>query len=334
MKVIITNLPAFYKIRLYNEVNKKVPLHVVFTNKGAEGRNNDFYSGQIGFDYTILKKGGLQRIRVLRNLLKTSGCSEVILGGWESTEQFFCAFFSPLKKNSLIVESTINESSTNGIKALIKRLFLKRISKVYAAGELHSMLIRSLGFKKEIVISGGCGLLNYVAQPPFEARQEVKKFLFVGRLIDVKNLPLLISVFNSLPDLTLTIIGFGEEEENLKSVAKDNIQFLGSIPNVQLPSYYREADVFVLPSKSETWGLVVEEALNNGLPVIVSDRVGCQKDLITKETGIVFEYSDGESLRAAILKMTDVTYYNNLRKGVANLDFNKRAQRQIDCFIN
>lgn len=311
-----------------------VPLHVVFTNKGAEGRNNDFYAGQIKFDYTILQGGLLQRFLILRNLLKTSECKEVILGGWDSVEQFLGAFLSSTKRNSLIVESTINESSIVGVKAFIKKLFLKRISKVYSAGELHSMLVKSLGFKKDIIISGGCGLLNYVDQPPFVARQEVKRFLFVGRLIDVKNLPLLIRVFNTMPDLSLTIIGFGEEEEKLKSIANNNIQFLGSIANMELYSYYREADVFVLPSKSETWGLVVEEALNNGLPVIVSDRVGCQKDLVTKETGIVFDYTSEESLRNAIMKMTDKVFYNNLRRGVANLDFNKRAQVQIECFVN
>lgn len=333
MKIIITNLPAFYKIRLYNEVNKTTPLLVLFTNKGAEGRNNDFYEGQIEFKYNILNGGFFSRLYYLCKLLYDSEYSELIMGGWDNIEQFIGALISPKRKNSLFVESTVYESTTKGIKSYIKKLFLRRISKVYAAGSLHSLLIKKLGFDKRVIISGGCGLLNYQPQQVYKPREKVRNFLFVGRLIEVKQLDMLIDVFNTLPNLHLSIIGFGEKEDELKQRAKDNTSFLGAIPNKDLSNYYKDTDVFVLPSKSETWGLVVEEALNNGTPVIVSDRVGCHADLITERTGIVFDYSNPESLRNAVIKMTDINFYNMLRIGVASLNFLERANKQIDCFV-
>jgi glycosyltransferase involved in cell wall biosynthesis len=80
--------------------------------------------------------------------------------------------------------------------------------------------------------------------------------------------------------------------------------------------------------------LVVEEALNNGTPVIVSDRVGCKDDLVTKETGIVFSLKSGaEGLRSAILKTQNLTFYNALRKGVSKLDFKERARTQVRTFV-
>lgn len=93
---------------------------------------------------------------------------------------------------------------------------------------------------------------------------------------------------NTLPSLRLTIVGFGEQEDELRALAGANVTFAGAVNNKRLPEIYQAHDVFILPSKSEPWGLVVEEALNNGMPVIVSDRVGCHKALINAQNGLVF----------------------------------------------
>ena len=128
--------------------------------------------------------------------------------------------------------------------------------------------------------------------------------------------------------------GFGQLEKHLKAMAGSNVRFVGAVDNEKLPGVYRMADVFVLPSKSEVWGLVVEEALNNGTPVIVSDRVGCKDDLVTAETGLVFRHDDAASLKAAVRQMCDVAFYNRLRQGVARLDFSRSARRQVEVYLS
>jgi glycosyltransferase involved in cell wall biosynthesis len=70
-----------------------------------------------------------------------------------------------------------------------------------------------------------------------------------------------------------------------------------------MPARYRLADVFVLPSKGvyETWGLAVNEAMHMGVPCLVSDRVGCQADLVTEgETGWVFQVGEPDGLAQAL----------------------------------
>ncbi len=116
-------------------------------------------------------------------------------------------------------------------------------------------------------------------------------------------------------------------------MSQSNIHFLGAIPNKELSTYYQKADVFVLPSIVEPWGLVVEESLNNGTPVIVSNKVGCKDDLVTEETGLVFSAYDKESLKETVLKISDVDYYNKLRENISKLNFQERAKHQIDIFI-
>ena len=75
----------------------------------------------------------------------------------------------------------------------------------------------------------------------------------------------------------------------------------GFVNQSQLGRYFAAADVFVLPSEFETWGLVINEAMQFGLPVIVSDRVGCRHDLVIPgETGEVFAFGDAEGLTAIL----------------------------------
>ena len=77
-KIIITNIPAFYKIRLYNEVNKKVSLTVVFTDAIESDRNKDFVSGLMEFDYKILEGSVTQKISAALAIVRNRA---VFLGG-------------------------------------------------------------------------------------------------------------------------------------------------------------------------------------------------------------------------------------------------------------
>lgn len=335
MKVFVDNAPSFYRIKHFNKIAEEISISVIYTEQSDydNSRNADFFKGESSFEVVQLSKPLWKKIVEVYSFLSNHKIEELIISGWGYLGDWILLIMSPKRKNSCIIESSIIESDTTGIKGLIKRLFLKKCSKVYAAGKAQAALARALGFKGQVVISGGCGLLDYKEQPPFKERKEVKTFLYVGRLIELKNLKLLISVFNEHPELKLIIVGFGEQETELKSLSKENIEFRGAVDNKDLWHIYREADVFVLPSKSETWGLVVEEALNNGTPVIVSDRVGCKDDLVSENTGLVFCHNSKEDLKHAVNKITDVDYYNKLRFGVSKLDFYKRAEHQVEVFI-
>lgn len=86
----------------------------------------------------------------------------------------------------------------------------------------------------------------------------------------------------------------------------------------------RVADLFVLPSRGlyETWGLAVNEAMHLGIPCLVSDRVGCQRDLVTEgETGWVFQATDFNSLQSklatALAEVADPTSRKTMRAAIA-----------------
>lgn len=331
-KIIVTNIPAFYKIRMYNEVNKLVALTVIFTDYNTSDRNKDFVNGEIDFRCEFLNGSTKEKIREAVSIVKEIDYDELILGGWDHPVIWALAYRFPKHKNAFFIESSYFESQTSGLKGFIKKLFVSRLSKVYASGKSQRKITDSLGFKGETIITKGVGVFNYILQPVYEPRREVKNFIYVGRFVEVKNLKFLISVFNSLPQYNLHLVGFGELEKELKAMAEENIYFLGAVDNKKLSAIYQQMDVFVLPSKVEPWGLVVEEALNNGIPVIVSDRVGCAEEIINETNGVIFHYDDTEDLKKAIAIISDLDFYNSLRRNISRLDFEQIEKQQIACY--
>lgn len=334
-KLFITNLPSFYKINLYNAIAEREKIFVVFTGDTAGDRNKDFFSGDITFNYFSYKNSFLlYRIITTIRLLVKIKYNECVIGGWDAMPMWLFAILSNSEKNSVVVESSFFESQTKGIKGFIKRLFINNIhNKAYVSGSGQATLVENLGFNGKIVKTRGVGIFNYVSQPPFESRTIVKNFLYVGRLTEVKNLPLLIKAFNKRSDLVLNIVGFGNQEDYLKSIACNNIIFHGAIDNKELPNIYQKSDVFVLPSSVEPWGLVVEEALNNGLPVLISDKVGCGPEIVNESNGVVFSHNSEKDLLEKIDVITDINLYNCMRENISKLNFAEIERRQVDCYL-
>ncbi len=130
--------------------------------------------------------------------------------------------------------------------------------------------------------------------------------LFAGKFVAAKQPLELLAAFLALnlPDTALVLVGDGPEKtallERARSAPAGRVFFLPFANQSEMPARYLLADVFALPSRGlyETWGLAVNEAMHLGLPCLVSDRVGCQQDLVTDgDTGWVFRADDPAQLR-------------------------------------
>ena len=133
--------------------------------------------------------------------------------------------------------------------------------------------------------------------------------LFAGKFVAAKQPAQLLEAFLALnlPDTALVFVGDGPEKDALQTragtAAPGRVHFLPFANQSEMPARYLLADVFALPSRGhyETWGLAVNEAMQLGRPCLVSDRVGCQQDLVTDvETGWVFRADDPNELRAKL----------------------------------
>jgi glycosyltransferase involved in cell wall biosynthesis len=140
-------------------------------------------------------------------------------------------------------------------------------------------------------------------------------FLCVARFVAKKNLGPLVDAYAAYAARageaawSLVLSGAGPLEESLRSRVRaaalgDRVCFPGFVQYGDLPSIYGLAGAFVLPSVSEQWGLVVNEAMASGLPVLVSSRCGCAPDLVrTGENGFVLDSEDNPSITQALARM-------------------------------
>lgn len=342
MKILIVHnqLWAHYKAIIFNELqkimshNKSDSLLVVQIAAVEKSRVNlgDLDNSIHQYPYTLLHEGTLEEISLLNRIsgilktIKDFKPDVVNLTGYYDIASWTVLFYCKLKgiKTVLSNESTANDHTRNGIKESIKSLIIKQFDGYFNFGTRSENYILSLGISaKKMLVKRNCvdnkALKQiYLKYLPERNRQQQmleispKNFTFVGRLIDYKNLFHFLEAFNlaqmnSSNNWGVIILGDGELKEDLQQFVFrnkiQNISFQNGVSWQQVPEYLALSDVLVLPSYSEPWGLVVNEAMACGLPVIVSDQCGCAIDLVKNgENGFTFSPDNQEQLTKILLK--------------------------------
>ena len=147
-----------------------------------------------------------------------------------------------------------------------------------------------------------CDLDAFLAAPR-RVRDDGKiVFLFCGQMIARKGVDLLLAAFTELGDAAQLLL-VGREADlpdlltALPATFRERCIYAGFQPPEELPRFFAQADVFVLPSRYDGWGVVVNQAIGAGLPVICSDMVGAGHDLVDEEkNGLKFKAGDAASL--------------------------------------
>jgi glycosyltransferase involved in cell wall biosynthesis len=333
-QLIVTCLPSFYKNLAFRKIAEQSELKVFFTFDSKIKRKGDF------FRYTLNEENILERettFKTLKNLhLQSKEADFVTLGGWDDLYFWFLRFVVPKRKLRLIIESSIYEFKDSKALTPLKRFFIKGFSECIVSGQPHSQLVRFLGFNEKIKISKGVGLLDFNYEPKIKARPDkVLNFVYVGRVSEDKGVDLLFAFFEKNQELHLNVVGSIEDEEYWNVISSiQNITYHGYKNRHELQKIYSDNDVFILASKVEPWGLVVEEALYHGLPVVVSDRVGCYEDLVKEyNTGEVFAIDDFEDLSKKIKNITDVDQYMKYCRNISSIDFKEISNNYVNCFL-
>lgn len=138
--------------------------------------------------------------------------------------------------------------------------------------------------------------------------------LYVGRLSTEKAPLICLDAYRRLDNKNkkLFVVGDGpmrkEFEEYIRNFNIKNVKLTGFQSRKNLPDFYTVADVLVLPSFRETWGIVINEAMCFGLPIITSDKIGAAVDLVREDyNGFIFPSGDAEKLSICIEKLINLT---------------------------
>jgi 1,2-diacylglycerol 3-alpha-glucosyltransferase len=141
----------------------------------------------------------------------------------------------------------------------------------------------------------------------------LRYFLYVGRLVRIKGVFELLEAYAQLSaqiraEVGLVFVGDGVDRSELMErasrVAPGTIQFAGFVHRERLPEFYALAEALIFPTRSDPWGLVVNEAMSCGLPVILTNVAGCMPDLVQDGwNGYVVAPADPSQLAAAMSRL-------------------------------
>jgi len=260
--------------------------------------------------------------RDLRRIIEGARPDAIVTSGYAepNSSQACIGYVRKHPSTALLLwsETTLRDHRRARWKEGVKRILVRCFDGALVAGAPHARYMRGLGMPADrIQVVGGSVDNDYFRRRAAEARATPRLrselglperyFLYVGRLIPPKNLAVLLEAFRryrragGAAAWDLALVGGGPLENELRALAGRDagggVHFAGLKQIGELPSIYAFAGCFLLPSASEPWGLVVNEAMASGLPVIASDVCGCAEDLIAPGVnGFLFDPADPAAL--------------------------------------
>lgn len=214
----------------------------------------------------------------------------------------------------------------------VKRRLVRQFSAALVGGSPHREYAIDLGVPSDRVFDG----YDVVDNDHFAAAADVARadavalrakhrlpdryFLASARFIPKKNLPRLVRAFAAYragagpTGWDLVIVGDGpEKSEVLRAIAESEVESAVHLPGFKplsdLPAFYGLAGALIHASTTEQWGLVVNEAMASGLPVIVSQTCGCAPDLVSDgKTGLMFDPYDEADMTRAMVTIAEPTF--------------------------
>ena len=360
MKVLyITNLPSPYRVEFFSELGKKCDLTVVYERKTAADRDKKwnaksqntyrevFLSGKaIGNENSFCPE-------IIKHLKKDY--DHIIIGVYSTYTAMFAALYMRMRGIPYIISSDGGFVAVeNKLKYYIKRFFIGSAKAWLSTGKETTKYLQYYGADLkniyEYPFTSLCESDILSVPTPKEEKDMLRQQLglkgekiivSVGQFIYRKGFDVLIEAINHLGnDIQLYIIG-GEKENLQKLIGGElppNVNTLGFMDKKTLFKYYRAADLFVLPTREDIWGLVINEAMACGLPVITTDKCIAGLELI--ENGVNgYIVSVGNSKELA-QRIDDVFYCNENDIGQSGLHiiskytFKFMVQYHIDILMD
>lgn len=259
-----------------------------------------------GFDV----RWGSSRFHLNWYLPNFSYADIVVLNGYQSFVSQWILKTQSKKVPCLFWGEKMVGSST-GIKGRIQQSFAASLNNCRAIAAIGKSAVQDYQarYPDQLVapIPYYCNLEAFNQNLPERPRQPIT-IIFCGQMIERKGVDLLLKAFDRLiwEGLEAKLLLVGREAELPEMLAtvsektRQSVEFAGFQAPDNLPQFFQQADIFVLPSRYDGWGVVVNQALGAGLPIICSDAVGSAPDLVDAENGFIFPAGDESKLYEAL----------------------------------
>ncbi len=357
MRVLwLTNIPSPYRVDFFNELGKQCRLTVLFEKKVAADRDKswaDFYTEH----FTPVFLGGIKNGAasafcpgVLKHLSKKK-YDIIVVTNYASLTGILAIAMLKMRNIPYIIEGDGAFAGTGfGLKEKIKRWLLSGAEACFSTAAAHDEYYCMYGVSEEKIIRYPFTSLrdsDILSEPvTLEKKENLRQklgmkekriILAVGQFIPRKGYDILIEAMAKLPkDVGCYIVGGNPPKaylEQKKALGVDNIHFAGFKGKAVLAEYYMAADVFAHPTREDIWGLVVNEAMAKGLPVVTTERCVAGLELITEpDNGVIVPVNAPEELAEAlsyVLNSTDMAASNKILEKIREYSIEKMASTHI-----
>lgn len=344
MKVLfLTNIPSPYRVDFFQELGKLCDLTVLYELEKADDRAQSWKRNIKDKSYKevylqpVIKQTSSAWCPSVKKFLINKKFDIIVVGVYSTPTGMTAIHYMKKKHIPYWVSCDGGMISADGkIKYWIKSYFLSGADGYLSSAKICDEYLIHYGAKKEKIYRYPFTSLyqkDILKELPTETeKQEIKLvleieeafiFLAVGQFIHRKGYDLLIKAAQGLHKNTgIYIVGGNPTEEYLaikKEMDLENIHFVGFQDKERLQQYYRAADVFVFPTREDIWGLVINEAMASGLPVITTDKCVAGVELVRGNGEII----PAESIKELQKAMRD---YEKMEKS----ELQKKAERSLE----
>jgi glycosyltransferase involved in cell wall biosynthesis len=329
------DVPSHYQGDLFRTLASRgdIDLRVVYARTMPGHRRDLGWSDNlVGYRYQFLNQA--HRVNsALRVAWEQRSRIHIVDGLWVEPAFSAALLVLALARSTFAVYSEgqdpgiVRGAGKKALQTVFGRIIARQAAGALAVARSGRAFCRRLGFVDARTYSFGyfrAPAKQYRPRPPAAVEGPVE-VVFVGQLTGRKGVDLLVEAMSPLfakcPQLRLTIVGDGDLLPRLKRRVSDldlvqYVRFEGVIPSEEIPMRIASTDVLVLPSRYDGWGIVVNEALASGVPVLVSDSCGAAELIQNAVNGYVFKHGSVEELRNCLSHFLESrSHWDRLREG-------------------
>ena len=327
MKVLyLANIPSPYRVDFFSELAKFCDLTVLYERKKASDRKDVWQGGEAkGYTAHFLKGISIKTETAFApgvlKFLKKNRFDIIVIGGYATPTAMLAILWLKLRKIPFLLNADGGFiKPAGGAKDEIKRFFIGAASGWICSGEHTKDYFVHYGADRKNVYSYPFSSLrkaDILNAPPsakekqaMKARQgigEEKAVLGVGQFIPRKGFDVLLKAWQNMPEnCGLYLAGDAPTHEYLdlvETLKLKNVRFVGFLNKTDLRQYYLACDLFVLPTREDIWGLVINEALANAMPVVTTTACLAGLSLVDHSVGKLTPPEDVTATHAAMIEL-------------------------------
>lgn len=362
MKILyLTNIPSPYRVAFFNELGKRCDLTVIFEKNSSTERDDSWK--EYSFDYftgIILKGVSIRTDAALCpgvvRYLKKGKYDHIVVTNLSSPTGLMAIAWLKMSHIPYCIEGDgAFASKGKGLKERIKKWGISSAVTCFSTSKAHDEYYMTYGAKPAAIVRYPFTSLyakDVLTQPLSTTQKEdakrklqireKKMILSVGAYIHRKGYDLLMQAMSDLPvEWGVYLVGGEPTEEYLElkgSLGLEQIHFVPFQTGDALKSYFEAADAFVLPTREDIWGLVINEALANGLPVITTDKCIAGIELVRDNyNGFIVKHDDVQDLRDGIIRLMNAEehweeYGNHALEVMRGYTIEKMVEAHIEAW--